>query len=180
MKSSLFAAGAAMVSLTTAQAAQAQQTCYAPDDLSDTAIYMMPIAYDAVKDACAKLLKSNGFMATRGDKFIAPFRAKQAKAWPGAFRVMKKQIEGRSFSGMKGSDLVNLLESAPASTVRPMADAMLGQTVAKEIKPSQCNRIEQGMKLLSPLPPENVAQLFPFVADIANFTNFKVCTSSKR
>ena len=61
-----------------------------------------------------------------------------------------------------------------------MADAMLGQTVAKEIKPSQCNRIERGMKLLSPLPPENVAQLFPFVADIANLTNFKVCTSSKR
>lgn len=180
MKTSILATVAAIGALSGAQAVQAQQACYASADLTDTAIYMLPIAYDAAKSACGKRLKPNGFMAKSGDKFVAPFRAKQAKSWPGAFRVMKRQIAGRKFGGMNGSDVVNLLASAPASTVRPMVDGMLGQTIAGEIKPADCSRIERGMELLAPLPADNVASLFPYVAEIANLTNFKVCPARNK
>lgn len=175
MKASFFAAATAMAALTSAQAAEAKQACYASADLTDTAIYMMPIAYDAAKAACAKQLKPTGFMAKSGDKFVAPFRAKQAKSWPGAFRVMKVQLEQRSFSGMPGSDIVNLLSSAPEATVRPLVDGMLGQMIAGEIKPGHCSKIERGMELLGPLPTDNVAALFPLVADVAQLTNFRLC-----
>lgn len=175
MKTSIFTAIAALTALTGAQAAEAKQACYASADLADTAIYMMPIAFDAAKSVCSKQFKPNGFMIKSGDKFIAPFRTKQAKSWPGAFRVMKVQISQRSFSGMRGSDVVGLLSSAPESTVRPMVDSMLGQMIAGEIKPAHCSRIERGMELLSPLPSDNVAALFPLVADFAELTNFKVC-----
>ena len=180
MKTSAFAASAAMLALSTAQTAQAQQTCYSPDDLADAAVYMMPIAYDSAKSTCAKRLKADGFMARSGDKFIAPFRAKQAKAWPGAFRVMKKQLAGRSFSGMSGKDIVAMVSTMPTSAVRPLADGMIGQMIAGEIKPAQCGQIERGMELLSPLPPENIAQLFPLVADFASLSNFKLCTTNKK
>jgi hypothetical protein len=180
MKKFVFASAAALTALTSAQAAEAQQSCYASADLTDTAIYMLPIAYDAAKSACGKQLEPSGFMAQSGDEFVAPFRAKQARSWPGAFRVMKRQLEGRSFSGMSGASIVNLLSSAPASTVRPMVDGMLGQAIVEEIKPKDCPRIERGIELLSPLPSENVAHLFPYVAEIANLTNFQVCDPRRK
>lgn len=180
MKASLFATAAALTALTSAQTLQAQQTCYASADLADTAVYMMPIVYDSAKSACRTRLKSDGFFATGGSKFVEPFRAKQKKAWPGAYRVMKRQLAERNISGMNGKDIVNMLSSMPDSTVRPMADSMMKQMISGEIKPDQCVKIERMMQLLSPLPADNVAQLFPLVADVANMPNFQLCSATKK
>ena len=81
MKTRVLAPALAVLALATATTAQAQaQTCVEAADLSDTVLYAMPIAYDAVSTTCAKQLKRDGFMARSGDTFIEKFRARQNTA----------------------------------------------------------------------------------------------------
>lgn len=75
----------ALAGLATAQTAQAQQqACVGPADITDAVLYAMPIAFDAARTACTNRLARSGFMATKGNAFIAPFRTGQDKAWSGA------------------------------------------------------------------------------------------------
>ena len=72
-----------------AQAAQAQQACIAPADLGDTMVYAVPIAFDAARAACARQLRSDGFFARGGERFVSGFRARQNAAWPGSARIAR-------------------------------------------------------------------------------------------
>lgn len=176
MKTSLFATIAATIALTGAQAAEAKQACVAPADVSAAAMYVLPIAYDAAKSTCSRQLKANGFMATKGDAFIAPFRAKQAKSWPGAYRVLKTYMQTRpDLANAGGFDVMSMLNGMPDNSVRPFADGIIGQMVAGRIKPANCSKIERGMELVGPLPTDNVAGLFAFVADVAELKNPSLC-----
>jgi hypothetical protein len=181
MKTSILAATAALMALTSAQAAQAKQACVAPADLSASAVYVLPIAYVAARSVCAKTLKPTGYMATKGDKVIAPFRAKQTKSWPGTFRMIKIYLEQNpGIAGNTGFDVVGMLSSLPEANIRPFADGMIGQYIAGKIKPAHCTRIERGMELLGPLPSDNVAELFAFIADVAELKNPTLCDPRTR
>ena len=73
----------ALAALATAQGAQAQQqACVNAADFADGVIYAMPLAFDATRTACANRLDRSGFIATRGDAYIADFRAGQNRASP--------------------------------------------------------------------------------------------------
>lgn len=176
MKHPALTAAIALAALTSAQTAQAKQACVAPADLSASAIYVLPIAYDAAKSVCAKTLKPTGYIATKGDKVIAPFRAKQTKSWPGTFRMIKVYLEQNpAIAGNTGFDVVGMLSSLPEANLRPFADGMIGQFIAGKIQPKHCTRIERGMELLGPLPSDNVAELFAFIADVAQLKNPTLC-----
>lgn len=173
-----FAAPAlALAALATSQAATAQQqACVAPADLSDAVVYAMPIAFDAARNACANRLSRDGFMATRGDDYIAPFRAGQDKAWSGAFRFLKTFMEkdgaGQSVSG---ADMGAMIGSMPEEALRPFVDALVGQMIAAEIKGDSCTQIERGLELLSPLPRENMGGLVAFIAELTDMKNPPIC-----
>lgn len=172
-----FAAPAlALAALTTSQAATAQQACVAPADLSDAVVYAMPLAFDAARNACANRLSRDGFMATRGDDYIAPFRAGQDKAWSGAFRFLKifmaKDSAGQSASG---ADMGAIIGSMPEEALRPFVDALVGQMIAAEIKGDSCTQIERGLELLSPLPRENMGGLVAFIAELTDMKDPPVC-----
>ena len=181
IRTKFLAAGAACLALAQPSMASAAQPCVAPADVSAGALYLMPIAYDAAKSTCSKTLKSDGFMARKGDEFIAPFRAKQAQSWPGAFRLMKVYLAQQpDLAKDSPVDIVSMLSSLPESSVRPFVDGMIGQLIAGEIKPGNCSKIERGMELLGPLPTENVAGLFAFIADIAELKNPSLCDPRKK
>lgn len=177
MNRHVLAPAMALAALVSAQAAQAQQqACVAPDDLGDTVIYAMPIAYGAVSTRCASQFKADGFMARGGDTFIDGFRARQNMAWPGAFRLLKTfMAQDNADKGGADADMTAMIAALPEESLRPFVDGMVGQMIAGEIKPDSCGQIERGLELLSPLSTDNVAGLIAFVAELADIENPPIC-----
>lgn len=162
-----------------AQAAQAQQACIAPTDLGDTMVYAVPIAFDAARTACARQLRSDGFFARGGERFVSGFRARQNAAWPGAFRTMKVLLAEESGKAKAGDlDVLRLVQSMPEANLRPFVDGLMGQMIAEEIKPDNCGKIERGMELLSPLPVDNVAGLMGFVVELLGLDKPAICPAA--
>lgn len=176
----MIAPALAFAALASATAGQAQQkTCVNPADLSDAVVYTMPIAFDAARTTCANRLTQNGFMATKGDAYVAKFRGGQDKAWPGAFRILKtfmaQTSQGDAPAGM---DIAAMLAGMPDATVRPFVDGLVGQMLAEEIKPADCGKIERVLELMSPLPTENVGGLIAFLVEVSDMKNPEVCTAA--
>lgn len=164
----------ALAALATSQTALAQgQACVARADMSDAVVYAMPIAFDAARNACANRLSRDGFMATSGDAYIAPFRAGQDQAWSGAFRFLKTFMAN---DRGEQAGMAEMIESMPEDALRPLVDALVGQMIAAEIKGDSCGKIERGLQLLSPLPTDNVGGLVAFLAELTNMKNPPICT----
>lgn len=180
MTSRLFAPALALAALATAQTAAAQQqTCVRSADLGDAVVYAMPIAYDAVRNACANRLTRDGFIATKGDAFVAGFRTRQSAAWPGAFRLLKTFMAGDTSGGAgSGQDMIAMISSLPEESLRPFVDGLIGQMIAGEIKGDDCGKIERGVELISPLPTDNVGGLFAFIAEMADLKNPAICNTA--
>lgn len=164
----VFAAMQHQVALAQAEAA----ACIEQADLADGVIYAMPILTKAVRGKCGTNLSSSGFMARQGDAFVAPYVARQAAAWPGALRMLSQFGGG---DDREAADMMQMLGTLPADSVRPLFDAIIEQKVAEEIKVGDCTKIERGVELLSPLPPENVSGLVTFLLDLAKVDNPKMC-----
>lgn len=178
--SRMIAPALALAALATAQAAQAQQPmCVAAADLSDAAAYAMPIAFDAAQSACANRLPRDGFVATKGEAFIAKFRAGQDKTWPGAFRLIKTfMADETSQAEGPGDEFKAMIAALPDEALRPFVDGIVGQMIAGEIKGDSCTKIERGLELISPLPTENVGGLVAFIAELADLKNPAICGSA--
>lgn len=171
----------ALVALATATTAQAQQqaACVQSADLADAVVYAMPIAYDAVSASCGRQLSSDGFIARDKGRFIKTFRARQDAAWPGAFRLLKTfMANDNGEEGAREADMGAMIAALPESSLRPFVDGLVGQMIAEEIKPDSCGKIERGIELLSPLPPENVAGLLAFVAELSDIKNPAICPAN--
>lgn len=170
----------ALAALATAQTASAQQAaCVQPADLADGAVYAMPIAYDAVRTACANRLTRDGFFATKGDTFISGFRAQQNAAWPGAFRLLKVFMANDGAEGAATDNEMNAMIAAlPEEALRPFVDGLIGQMIAAEIKGDSCAKIERGVELISPLPTDNVGGLVAFIAEMSDIKNPPVCSAT--
>lgn len=170
----------ALAALATSQTALAQsQACVAPADMSDAVVYAMPIAFDAARNACTNRLARDGFMATGGDAYIAPFRAGQDQAWAGAFRFLKTfMAKDGGEQGGSSADMAMMIESMPEDALRPFVDALVGQMIAAEIKGDSCSKIERGLELLSPLPTGNVGGLVAFLAELTDMKNPPICATA--
>lgn len=181
MKRLTIAPPLALAALISAQAAQAQpQNCVAAADLGDAVVYAMPIAFDAARTACANRLSNKGFMATGGENFIATFRGGQDKAWPGAFRLLKTFMADEANAGSgANADMGAMLSALPEESLRPFVDGLVGQMIAGEINGDSCGKIERGLELIAPLPPENVGGLLAFIAEMADIKNPPICGTAQ-
>jgi hypothetical protein len=165
----------ALAALATAQGAQAQQqACVKSADFADGVVYAMPLAFDATRTACANRLDRSGFIAARGDAYIAQFRAGQDRAWPGALRLLKSFMDKPGQDG-DAADMSAIVANLPDDALRPFVDALVGQMIAKEIKGDSCGKIERMLELVSPLPTENVGGLIAFIAEVAEIKDPPIC-----
>ncbi len=180
MKRTLIAPALAIAALGTAQTAQAQQSCVAPADVTDMVTYMVPLAFDAAMQTCNAQYQPDGFMKSDGGKFADRFRAKQDKAWPGAYKLGKQFMakkaakEGAAGAGA-GAGIINLIEQMPEEQVRPFFDGIVQQMIASEIKTDTCSDIERGLGLLAPLPVENTSMLVTFVLEMSGVKDPQIC-----
>lgn len=170
--------GLGLAAMAQHQVAFAQSTaeqCIAQADISDAVVYAMPILTAGMRSKCGATLAPEGFIATQGDAFVAPYAARQNAAWPGALRMLS-QFAG---SGAEAGEMMSMFQSLPADTVRPLFDAIIEQKIAEEIKVADCGKIERGVELLAPLPPQNVSGLVTFLLDVAKVDNPKICPAAE-
>ena len=159
--------------LLAAQPALAQR-CIAPQDVTDTGIYAVPILAEGFRASCTPYLAEDGFFATRGEAFVAPYASVQSDRWPGAFRTFMALANGREDDGTAA-----MLSDLPPETLRPIVDAFLAQKIGEEIKPGDCPKIEQAMELLAPLPPENFGGLLTFILDVTDVKEPDICPAEQ-
>lgn len=163
------AASAAIFALAQPQIAMAQN-CVDQENISDAMIYSMPLLVSAFSAKCGDELADNGFMSVQGDAFTAQYLNRQDAAWPGAYKLLMQ------FAAKDGDEaMANLFAALPEESVRPFIDAIIEQKVAEEIKVKDCGKIERGVEMLAPLPPENMGGLLAFLMDMANVKDPIVC-----
>lgn len=175
MKHSYLAAAFSLAALASAQAAQAQQACIMPADAADTLMYLMPVAYDGALKSCKKTFADNAFLpSAEGRAYIEQFRSKQDQTWPGTYRAAQVMIASQ---GGADGGMAETLGALDESSLRPFADALLGQMIAEEIKPDSCDKIDRGIALLSPLPAENIGGLVAFALELMGPGQLPVCNA---
>lgn len=171
----LLAFSGALLALTGSQvaAAQAGAACVRKADVADAVVYAMPSMIGALQAKCAASLPANGYLKKQGAQLTASYAARQGSAWPGARRF----ILGYAASGAKSVDteMLNIVSSLPAESMRPFVDAMIQQEISKKIPLKDCRNIEQGVSMLAPLPPENMGGLAVFLAEIAGVKQPAIC-----
>jgi len=173
MKRTLLASALAFSALGSAQAAQAQQACVAPEDAADAVVYAMPAAYDATLNRCKSEFNEESFLVSAdGSNFAEQFRTQQDERWAGTFRFLKVFISAQS----DGDDgMGEMIAAMDEEALRPFVDGILGQMIGDQIKTDTCATIDRGVELLSPLPAENVGGLVAFVLELVELDNPPVC-----
>ncbi len=154
--------GAALVSLGTAEVAAAQDpSCLSEREVTSLVTYALPVVMNSTMKTCSPQLSPQGYFATQGSSLVQRYAVRKSAAWPEAKAALIKL--GGSDDKMK--DVVaNLSDEA----LQPFAEGIVSAMVAKGIKPGQCKAIERGVRLLSPLPPENTAELVTFILVLAD------------
>lgn len=164
----------ALTALLHSQTALAQ-ACLAPEDVSDAGIHAVPALVEGIATSCAPHLAAQGYLATRGAEFAAPYVALQDSRWPGTLRVFLAMSAG----GKGGSEASEMMAELPQDALRPLVDAMVAQEIGKGLKPADCTKIERAMELLAPLPPENFGGLVSFLLDVTGVKNPLICPEEK-
>ncbi|MCW1383505.1 hypothetical protein OLX02_11810 [Novosphingobium sp. KCTC 2891] len=155
------ALGAALLGMTGAQAAQAQN-CLTQPELTAMVTYALPVVMDSAIKTCRPNLSAQGYFATQGPALVERYSVRKPGSWPMAKAALLKIGDGRD-DRMK--DTIAML---PDSALQPFAEAMVAQMVTEGIKADQCVAIERATRLLSPLPPENTAELLTFILAMAD------------
>jgi len=156
------AAAVATAALLQVQVAQAAApVCITEQEVSAMAAFSMSSVLEGTMNSCRPHLAANGYFATSGQQLIGRYAARKAAAWPGAKSAFLK------FGSEKDPEMLSTVGSLPDAALQPFVDAMLSEMVASKIKPAQCRPVERMAMLLSPLPPENMADIIGYVIALA-------------
>lgn len=152
----------AMTALVNGTALQAAEPapCIPPEQAEDLVTYLLPAALQAAGTKCAASLPATAAMLQTDSAQYAKYQHSAEQAWPGA-KLVISVLAGDKFP--KDLDL---------DSIRPMVDAMIPTMIAGEIKPGDCETIDQFYTLLEPLPSANLASLTVLI--IQQATNDKL------
>lgn len=149
--------GAALASLGMAEVCAAQEpACLTEREVTNLVTYALPVVMDSAIKTCRPQLSPEGYFATQGSSLVQRYAARKGAAWPEAKAALIKL-------GGKDSKLKDMVSSLSDEALQPFAEGMVSAVVTKGIKPDQCKAIERATRLLSPLPPENTAELLTFI-----------------
>jgi hypothetical protein len=152
---------AALAALTLGETAAAQNAdCLNEREVTNLVSYALPVVMDSAIKTCRPQLSPQGYFAAQGASLVQRYAARKSSAWPDAKAALLK-------IGGKDDKMKDMVANLSDEALQPFADGLVGQLVSKGIKPDQCKSIERAARLLSPLPPENMAELLTFVIVLA-------------
>jgi len=170
-----FSVLAAALLLVPQAAMAADEVCLTPREFTALSTYALPSVIGGTSRACAALLPPDSFLRRSGDEFAARYARGKAAAWPEARAAFLKM------SAAKDPGAAQLFTAMPDDALQQVADAALAGIVASKVKPDSCATIDRALALLSPLPPENTAELIALAAGLgsksgeAKLGKFAIC-----
>lgn len=151
----------ALTALAVGETAAAQGSdCLTEREVGSLVTYALPVVMDSAIKTCRPQLSPQGYFATQGPSLVLRYAARKSPAWPDAKAALLKL-------GGNDAKMKDMIASLSDEALQPFAEGLVAQVVTKGIKPGQCVAIERATRLLSPLPPENTAELLTFVIVLA-------------
>lgn len=153
---------AAVLALTPGIANAAEQACLTQKEFSSLAGYALPSVIGGVGKRCKTTLTPEAFLNTGGEKLAAQYAARKSAAWPGAKAAFVK------LSASSKNKAADVFRSLPDDSLMEVVDVMLEGMVSQEIPLDKCGTIDNFVRLLAPLPPENTAELIGLTVGIVS------------
>lgn len=151
-------AGCAMtIAVPGAAMAQAASQCLTPKEAQGLITFALPDIIVAVSGKCAPPLGPDGYLTRSGTDLANRYRTAAAPSWPSAKLALRK------FANADAA----LFDNMPDDAIKGFFGAGVATTIVKDVKPAQCGDIDRVMKVLSPLPPENMSQLVGIVLEMS-------------
>jgi hypothetical protein len=144
------------------------------DEAAALAVYAVPDLISATRQTCADRLSPSGFLARHGDALAERYADEQDAVWPQARAALFK------FASEKAGDKLQPFATLPDKTIRPLADALIQQEVARKIHPDSCRNIERMAQAISPLEPREAGTILSVLFDFASASDKLVASLEGR
>ena len=158
-------ASAALILLPAQAVAQsATPACLSQGEVRALTTFAMPSALTGLIDRCGPQVGESGFMPTQGRALVASYAARKQAAWPQAKKAFFR------LAGTKPGDkaMTEAIAGMPDTALQPFVEGMIGSMIGAKLKPGQCVIADKLMRLLAPLPPENMTELLGTVFELAD------------
>jgi hypothetical protein len=167
---------AAALVTTPVLAQTAKPPCLTTAEFTAMSSYALPSIISGARERCAGTLPADAWLQRNGDELAERYAAGKPAAWPRARAAFLK------VGGNTGNPQTNdLLKSLPDASLQPMVDGLIAGIVGQQLPTDRCPAVNRLVQLLSPLPPENTAELIALAAGLgarsgrASTGNFSLC-----
>ena len=128
--------------------------CLTTGEFASLASYALPSVITGATQRCAASPVPGSWLGNNGTALAGRYSARKAGAWPAAKAAFLKIS-----SGMDKSEGAQLLRSMPDESLQPILDNLISGMVAQRLPVERCPAVDQLIRLLAPLPPENTSEL---------------------
>lgn len=169
---------AAGLALTPGVAQAAEPPCLTPAEFTSLAGYALPSVIKGTSKRCAQTLPPRAYLTTSGETLANRYASRKTQTWPGAKAAFLKMSADTS------KDANEIFRTMPDEALQGMLDAILEGMVSQEIPLDRCATIDNVIRLLAPLPPQNTAELIALTVGLASKSEktskvgkLQICTS---
>jgi hypothetical protein len=131
----------------------AEPPCLTAREFTDLSSYALPSIITGTTERCSTALPADAFLKRNGAALAARYAVSKPAAWPGAKAAFIKLSSGVN------AEAVNLFMTLPDDKLQPMVDTLVEGLIGQQIPPERCTMIDRAVRLLSPLPPQNTAEI---------------------
>jgi hypothetical protein len=157
------AIAAALLAAAPGMAQAAEPPCLTPREFASLAGYTLPSIISGTTQRCATTLGTDSFLRQSGAQLSARYAARKTTDWPGARSAFIKLSTGNDSSGAG-----KLIAGMPDASLQQMLDGMMAGMIGQQIPLERCGTIDNVIRLLSPLPPQNTAELIAVVVGLTS------------
>jgi hypothetical protein len=140
----------------------AEPPCLTAREFTDLSSYALPSIITGTAERCSASLGPNAFLKRDGGALASRYAAAKPAAWPGAKSAFFK------LSGGANSDAASLFRNMPDNKLQPMVDSLVEGLIAQQVPAERCRTIDTAVRLLSPLPPQNTAELIALAVGLGS------------
>ena len=140
----------------------AEPPCLTAPEVSSIATFALPGVISGLEQRCSANLPANAYLTTSGDALAQRYAMAKPTAWPPAKAAFLKLSAGA------GGDAAAMLPLLPDDTLQQFVDTLAGSLVSQKVPSEHCGMVDQLVRLLAPLPPENIGDLLALAASRAS------------
>lgn len=153
-------AAAAAIAFQPVVAKAEEAPCITPKQAASLAGYALPSVISGTTKRCETSLSAQSFLKTGGSALAQRYATRKAETWPAAKAAFLAMSKGKD-------EASKVFTQLPDSSLREMVDVVLEGMIAQEIPVEDCSKIDNFVRLLAPLPPENTAELVVLMIGMA-------------